>query len=640
MARSQETWGGTDLLRGVDAARRLARIVAECGLNEEANRLNEAVESAQSTRFVIGVVGRTNRGKSTLINGILGRRDDQLAPVERAPATNVVTCFASSDKEEAWVVSSPDGEPRRAVPISFAQIKSYACEEHNPDNAKGVTRIEVLGPFSRLPLNVVLVDTPGSHNALSANHGEALLDYLPRLDAVIFLISADAPLVDAELDLLANIRNSDIGKIFFTINKIDKVDPDELAEGEAHNRKVLSSLGLGAVELFSISAKQFWQTGVDSGVESLLEAINRLVNDEKGDVIARKLNAMTERLRAAAQAACVEQLALCRKTDEELDAEVTAIKAVQSQLISGRPARERRFRRLWSESVVAFEDALPGVRSQVLTECRRIIDGTNSLQLSALGQTLHTTIAKKLDDALQPHLERMRSEIDAAARSLEVDFTMQLKSLDGTGEQVSTKTTATQSAITTVSAGVMPSIAAVVCTQIPGWVATAITTAAPTVATAVWWNPLTWVMCAGTGVAAGSATVAAGVAGSLLAPVAAIGTPVLLGYAGYKIATTWVARNAQTRDELAMATRDKIEQLVGELRATASRLKRKDDDILAQFNEMLESQIESHRLTLQEYSERRPSPEQIEHLQRSVHLLAQQPQLGQATSTAMPEPLF
>jgi GTPase Era involved in 16S rRNA processing len=640
MAANDETWGGLGLELAISEARRVAQIMDQCGRPEEAKQLADAADLAATTRFAIGVVGRTKRGKSTLINGILGRKDDLLAPVEKEPATNVVTCFASGDKEEAWAVFSQDGEPRRADPISFSQIKSYVCEKDNPENVKGVSRIEVIAPFTRLPSNVVLVDTPGSHNALSHAHGEVLLKYLPRLDAVIFLISADAPLVEAELDLLANIRSCDISKILFAMNKADKVDGDELAEGTAHNRKVLASIGFGEAELFAISAKQYMQTGVDLGVEKLLVAINRLVGEEKGRIISNKLEAMTARLRDTVQASCAEELSAAEKTDGELRIEIEAVTDVKSRLASGRTSRERNFRRQWRESIATFEDSLPGVRNQVLAECRDLIEKTSSLQFAALGQTLHTTIVKKLDDALQTHMQRMRTELEEAAKSLEVDFAMQLKSLDGAGDHVKTPTSASERTVATIGSGVIPTIGALVCTQIPGLVATAVLTSAPTVAAVVWWNPLTWAMAVGTGAAAGGVSLAAGTAGVLLAPVAAIGTPVLLGYAGYKVATTWIARNAQTRDELAMAAKDRIEQLVGELRTNISRLKRKDDEVLSQFDDLLESQLESHRIKLEEYSSRRQTPERIAELRRSIALLGCDASSRTGKVKSLPAPLF
>jgi GTPase Era involved in 16S rRNA processing len=640
MARSRDIWGGAGLADAIAAAAETADAFVECGRSEEASLLREAIDGARSMRFAIGVVGRTKRGKSTLINGILGRGDDLLAPVGKAPATNVVTCFASDEKEEARVIYGQAGEPRRPEAIPIAAIRSYACEELNPGNRKNVERLEVVGPFPKLPTNVVLVDTPGAHNALTEAHGNSLLAYLPRLDAVIFLISADAPLVEAELDLLADIRRSDISKILFAMNKADRIDAEELAEATNHNRQVLLGRGYGEAELIAISARKYMQTGFDPGVESLLASINTLVSEEKGRIVGSKLAAMTARLREAVQASCAEELSAAEKTDADLEGEIASISELKANLASGRSSRERRFRRQWSEGIAAFEDCLTAVRSGVLAECREFIDRAGSMHFADLGHTLHTTIVMKLDDALQPHMERLRRELEEAAATLEVEFAMQLKSLAGSLDRVSTSTSSTERTVATIGAGVPAAIGAVVCTQIPGLVASAVLSSAPTVATMVWWNPVTWATVAATGAAAGGVSLAGGAAGVLLAPVAALGAPLLLGLAGYKMATTWIARNAQTRDELSMATRDRIEELVNEVKAHLSRLKRKDDDILAQFEDLLESRLEAYRIKLNDCVSRRPTPERVGQLRKAIALIGRDSLTDVGRSKTLPKPLF
>ena len=77
-----------------------------------------------------------------------------------------------------------------------------------------------------------------------------LLKFLPKLDVVIFLVTADAPLVASELELLEQIRKNDVRKLLFAMNKVDAVDAEELQEDLQHNRKVLenSELTLEQIE--------------------------------------------------------------------------------------------------------------------------------------------------------------------------------------------------------------------------------------------------------------------------------------------------------------------------------------------------------------------------------------------------------
>jgi ribosome biogenesis GTPase A len=165
----------------MERAETLLKSLEDCGRTQEIKRLNEVIDTARQMRFSIGVVGQAKRGKSTLINGLLGRQDDMLAPVNRYPATNVVSCFANGHKEEAKVLFAPDGKLSKS--ISPSDIKYFACEEFNPGNQKGVKVIEVIGSFPGLGKDVVLVDTPGTDNALSNLHDTVLMDFLPPLPA-------------------------------------------------------------------------------------------------------------------------------------------------------------------------------------------------------------------------------------------------------------------------------------------------------------------------------------------------------------------------------------------------------------------------------------------------------------------------
>jgi predicted GTPase len=213
-------------------------VLEQAASQESASSLKQAIQAAQAERFVIGVVGATKRGKSTLVNGLLGRRTDECAPIGRKPATSVISIFGQGPTVECRVCFN--GGDHKA--ISENEIRLYATEEHNPGNRKGVRSIEYVAPFEGLEPGVFLVDTPGAGNALEEMHNEILLGFLPNADAVVFLVTAEEPLTESELNLLRAVRAKDIKKIFFAINMVDRVDSgdldaDALAEGIDHNRK-------------------------------------------------------------------------------------------------------------------------------------------------------------------------------------------------------------------------------------------------------------------------------------------------------------------------------------------------------------------------------------------------------------------
>ena len=153
------------LRQSIQNAEMAVETFRQAHLAKQADKLEKFIQNARNLRFSVGVVAQAKRGKSTLINGLLGRRDDILAPIALFPATNVVSCFANGTNETARVIFEGDDEKSLGKTISFDDIRQYACEEHNPGNQKSVKAIEVVGPFPLLGENVILVDTPGADNA-------------------------------------------------------------------------------------------------------------------------------------------------------------------------------------------------------------------------------------------------------------------------------------------------------------------------------------------------------------------------------------------------------------------------------------------------------------------------------------------
>jgi len=59
-----------------------------------AKSVDEAIAKLKEDQFRITVLGKAKRGKSTLINAWLGRNDDVVAPIDKLPATSVITEIA------------------------------------------------------------------------------------------------------------------------------------------------------------------------------------------------------------------------------------------------------------------------------------------------------------------------------------------------------------------------------------------------------------------------------------------------------------------------------------------------------------------------------------------------------------------
>src|ERR1035437_5381167 len=111
-------------------AKRISHQLATHDDKASAEAVDQAIKQFVEDRFTITIVGKAKRGKSTLINALLGRKDDTVAPVDKLPASSVITRFFPGSNEGA-VVRLRDG---REEPIEYAHIREYVTEEGNPEN--------------------------------------------------------------------------------------------------------------------------------------------------------------------------------------------------------------------------------------------------------------------------------------------------------------------------------------------------------------------------------------------------------------------------------------------------------------------------------------------------------------------------
>lgn len=157
-----------------------------------------------ATPMRVAVTGQIKRGKSTLVNGLLGAAVAPTGPLEK---TFNVHEFAYGETPES-IVHFTDGRPAQRVDV--AELERYTSyDPARLDELRTVDRIVHRAPHKLLKI-VHLVDTPGLnsiHGADSANARAAMgLDLvaatsaqIQAADAVLFLFSRGLHEHDAEV---------------------------------------------------------------------------------------------------------------------------------------------------------------------------------------------------------------------------------------------------------------------------------------------------------------------------------------------------------------------------------------------------------------------------------------------------------
>ncbi|MEJ2697714.1 MAG: dynamin family protein [Candidatus Sulfobium sp.] len=265
-----------DLLRCIDDM-----LAMECIRGCPCEELREKIET---NAFNLVVAGQFKRGKTSLINALLGA---DILPVAVVPLTSIVTIITYGDALRIKV-SFNDG---RVAEINPESLREYVTEKGNPRNAKDVNEVVVTYPSHYLKDGVRLIDTPGV-GSIYQHNTDVAYRYLPKSDAVLFLLSVDQPVSKAELDFLRDVREYS-NRIFFLLNKADQVDERDLVESIDFQKDVLRDATGSDVRIFPLSAKQALDGELNNAADvirkSMLPEFSRKLNaflmEEKGKVL-------------------------------------------------------------------------------------------------------------------------------------------------------------------------------------------------------------------------------------------------------------------------------------------------------------------------------------------------------------------
>ncbi|HSI26109.1 MAG TPA: dynamin family protein [Aeromicrobium sp.] len=175
----------------------LRAIMKRLGRDDLDKRTMAAAARLKRSSTIVCVVGEFKQGKSSLINGLLGRA---ALPVDDDLATSVITLLKYGEEPTAIVRRRESGELKQEV-ISPDALGDWASELGNPRNRKGVERVELALPAKVLQQGLVLVDTPGM-GGLGAGHAAATQAFLPFADGLILVSDASAELSAPEIEFM------------------------------------------------------------------------------------------------------------------------------------------------------------------------------------------------------------------------------------------------------------------------------------------------------------------------------------------------------------------------------------------------------------------------------------------------------
>jgi hypothetical protein len=268
----------------------LAEAVGVTGLADEARAFAGRVAEG---RFFVACVGQFKRGKSTLLNALVG---DPVLPTGVVPVTSVVTVVRYGAARRARVRHvHGDWED---VPVD--RLADYVTEDGNPANQRRIAGVEVFVPHRLLAAGMCLVDTPGLGSVFTAST-ETTRAFLPHLDAAVIVLGADPPISAEELELVAAAAGQ-VTDLIVVFNKADRLSDTERTDARVFSDRVLRErLGRPVDRILDVSAtERLAATGPARDWDALCLALERLAARSGANLVraaeARGLRVLAGRL--------------------------------------------------------------------------------------------------------------------------------------------------------------------------------------------------------------------------------------------------------------------------------------------------------------------------------------------------------
>ncbi len=240
-------------------------------INQQMCAIKKLKGRLAQNELIISVIGQFKRGKTALVNAILG---EEILPVGIVPLTSVVTKIRNGNTFKA-VVHFLDGSSRQ---ILQTELSGFISEQENKNNHKNVDFVDLWYPCNLLGHGVTLVDTPGV-GSVHRHNTKASYAFVQKSDAVLFVLSVDSPINELEEEFLLQAEQY-ASKFYFVVNKVDTIDDASRAEYLAYCKTVLQGvLVKEPVELYPISAL----TG--EGITEVLNVIRRDISSSAGQIL-------------------------------------------------------------------------------------------------------------------------------------------------------------------------------------------------------------------------------------------------------------------------------------------------------------------------------------------------------------------
>jgi ribosome biogenesis GTPase A len=353
----------------------------------------ELREKLEKNTFNLVVVGQFKRGKTSVINALLGA---DILPVAVVPLTSIVTILTYGEALRIKVLFNDS----RVAEIKSESLSEYVTEKGNPKNIRDVSEVIITYPSDYLKDGVRLIDTPGV-GSIYRHNTDVAYQYLPKSDAALFLLSVDQPMGRAELDFMEDVKEYS-HKIFFLLNKADYLSEAELRESVDFSKDVLEKSMGAEVRIFPVSARLALEGKLAKAEEMVQrsrlpqfsDVLNAFLIEEKGKVLI--ISAANSLLRLLSQSTLERELEM-KSLETPLDELQQKIKAFEEKRKEVLMAKQDFDILLDGETKRLLREVL----DEDITRCRKDLLAREQPRLEELFSQVRSLPSRELRSALE-----------------------------------------------------------------------------------------------------------------------------------------------------------------------------------------------------------------------------------------------
>ena len=411
---------------------------------EEMLSLGKAI---QRERYYIGLIGFLKRGKSTLLNAMLGTKDDyNISPVKNLACTAAIVKYFDSalhpeEKEEVIINYSDDRSPDKIPKKDLPMYVDQQAEGFKEDRAKEIECIEVYGKYPLIETRGVFVDTPGRGAVLDQDYLVDLI--LPDVDIILCPVAADYPLAQDEKDFIRNkLTETEQKKLVFLLTKTDakEISADELEKVYSDVQNFAASILGDKPKVHKVAAKKVldaYKEGKNEaetktikekyGMKELEEALDKkLRNTSKAEDDIREARKKLENYFADDKKEWEEMRQTLSRTAGELEKEKEDLNKEYSIVKKAFEKGRRKLENDWENVFEDFIGRLEGKDSDILERLSHYIENEisngNILSLVGYKKKMARRIQNILGRELRGDLEKLEEKFKVIVKKFNNDL--------------------------------------------------------------------------------------------------------------------------------------------------------------------------------------------------------------------------